>query len=284
MFKRIILAATLAASPVAAQELVVATLNVESASDTDPRAVARLIRESDFADVWALQEVDSLESLTEYTVAAASTGRRASFRRIIPESGAITSQHRKNDYLGLVYNSSRLRQVETVELHGIRSVPGIGRLGEAEWDLRGALFLRLQDRDTGVEFYVGNVHLKCCGDDGTATRAYQATILKDWVAGQDTPVIPVGDFNIPVQPDEDGSTSDAFQTLSSEMTWIRPENPMATQCSDGFDSMLDHVFVRPGPNLDPIDVRILEEDDAFCEAESTGRPDHRPLVARFELR
>ena len=278
-----LLLALLAPLSAAAQELVVGTLNVESAADTSPFAVGRVMDRAGFADVWALQEVESLETLTEYTVAAASIAGRASFPRVISESGEITAQHRKSDHLGLVYNSSRLRQVETVELHGLRSTPGPGRLGDADWSLRGALFLRLQDRRTGTEFYVGTVHLKCCGE-GRETRAHQARILADWVEQQDVPVIIAGDVNIPVEPGETETDSEAFQTLLSTMTWMAPTNPVPTQCSPRFRSMLDHVFVHLGPNLEPIDATIAETEEVFCEAEVEGGPDHRPVLARFELR
>lgn len=281
--------ATLVALPSASaqsRELTIGTLNTESASDTLAFSVAATIRDAGSADLWALQEVEGVDALEEFTVAAASAGRRSSFRYVLSESGAITSMHRKNDFLGFVYNSSRLRQVETVELHGIRSTPGAGRLGDAEWGLRGALFMRFQDRDTRAEFYVGNVHLKCCGD-GAATRAHQVSIINQWIERSDVPVILTGDFNIPIEPDaEDGPAgSAAFDALTETMEWLRPENPIKRQCSDRFNSMLDHVFVRTsGANVEPIDVRILETDEAFCVAETDGGPDHRPVVARFLIR
>ena len=65
---------------------------------------------------------------------------------------------------------------------------------------------------------------------------------------------------------------------------MAPTNPVPTQCSERFGSMLDHVFVRPGPNLEPIDATIAETNEAFCAAEADGGPDHRPVMARFELR
>ena len=284
---KFILAATLSfvAGAASAQELIVGTLNTESSADTSVFAVSQTIQRTEFVDIWALQEVQSLDALTEYTVAAGAAPGRKSFRRVVSESGENNAQHRKHDLLGMVYNSSRLRHVETVELHAIRSVPGPGRLGESDWRLRGALFLRFQDRDTGAEFCVGNVHLKCCGGDGLTTRAHQAELLKDWIERTDVPVILTGDFNIPVDPDSaTGSSSAAFQTLSSVMDWVCPANPIKTQCSPNFNSMLDHVFVKEGPNLEAIDVRILETDPSFCAADATGGPDHRPILARFQIR
>ena len=266
------------------QELIIGTLNTESASDTNEWSVARVIRDAGFVDVWAFQEIEDMEALTEFTIAAGAAGKRKSFRHEISTSGAISAHHRKNDFLGFAYNSSRLRQVETVELHGIRSTPSNGRLGEADWKLRSALFMRFQDRDTQSEFYVGNVHLKCCGE-GKKTRAHQAQIIKEWIERSDVPVILTGDFNIPVPPSSaTGSTSDAFMTLASVTDWLRPENPFKTQCSPSFNSMLDLFFLKPGPNIDVIDVKVLETSPAYCDADEEGGPDHRPVVARFELR
>ncbi|WFE92272.1 hypothetical protein K1718_13180 [Roseibium porphyridii] len=268
----------------AGQELIVGTLNAESASDTNEIAVSQVIRDAGFVDVWAFQEVEDLEALTEYTVAAGAVGGRKSFRRELSTSGEIGSQHRKNDHLGIVYNSSRLRHVETVELHGVRSRPGTGRLGDPDWGLRGVLFMRFFDRDTSTEFYVGNVHLKCCGD-GKDTRAHQAEIIKQWIERSDVPVILTGDFNIPVEPGStDGNTSsDAFQTLASVSKWLAPSNPVKTQCSDRFDSMLDLFFLTENADIEPIDVKILNSAPAYCDAEKSGGPDHRPVLARFAL-
>lgn len=267
------------------QELVVGTFNTESASDTSVFNVSKTIRKSGFVDVWALQEVEDLDALTEYTVAAGSAGNRKSFRRIMSESGEISSQHRKSDYIGLIYNSSRLRHVETVELHGIRSVPGLGRLGDPDWKLRGALIARFQDRGTGAEFYVGNVHLKCCSGDGVLIRAHQAELLKQWVQRSDVPVILTGDFNIPVAPSSTSGApgSAAFSTLTSAMEWLRPSNPIKTQCSPNFNSMLDHFFLKEGPNIDVIDIEIRETLPIYCADEQNGGADHRPVIGRFSL-
>lgn len=286
MLRLIALISLLSATQVVAQDFKVGTLNTESASDTQPFIVSRTIRAIGKVDIWAFQEVAGLSAVEEYTVAAGAVGRRSSYRAIVSESGTISQQHRRDDQLAIAYNSSRFRQVENVELHGIRSKPGaVGdRLGEPDWNLRGALFIRLQDKDTGVEFYVGNVHLKCCGE-GKETRAHQAKIIKSWIERSDVQVILTGDFNIPVEPSSaDGNQdSDAFKTLESVMKWERPQNPIKTQCSDSFNSMLDLFFLKEGPNIDTIDVTIHETDSAFCDAEKVGGPDHRPIVANFSI-
>ena len=188
----------------------VATFNTESDADTHWFKVAETIRAAGKVDVWALQEVESYETIARYTEAAASWGRN-NYRYIVSESGAIPSQHRSNDFLAIVYNSNELRQIEMVELHSIRSKPSEKRLGDPNWKLRGALFIRLYDEDTGTEFYVGNVHLKCC-DEGKNIRAHQVNLLLEWISRADVPVILAGDFNIAVATDNKNldSLPDAF--------------------------------------------------------------------------
>ena len=268
-----------------AELLRVGTLNTESASDTQPYKVAETIREIGFTDIWAFQEVASREAAIEFTVAAGAVGSRKSFRYVVSESGEIASQHRKNDLLAIVYNSSRFRQVETVELHGIRSDPSSGRLGKANWRLRGALFIRLLDKDTDREFYVGNVHLKCCGGNGPDIRHHQAEIIREWVERQDVPVILTGDFNIPVAPSSsDGNqNSDAFTTLEQSMVWIRPGNPVKTQCSPSFNSMLDHYFLKTGPGISNGEVMIGMTSASYCDGDDKGYADHRPVIGLFDV-
>ena len=279
--------ATIFGSSAHAQELIVGTLNAESASDTQPFRVASLIRDVGFVDVWAFQEVEDLEAAVEFTVAAGAVGGRRSFRYIVSESGEVGQLHRKNDLLSFTYNSSRLRHVETVELHGVRSKPSNdgqgGRLGDADWHLRGVLFVRFQDRDTGLEFYVGNMHLKCCGE-GVPTRAHQTEIIKQWIERSDVPVILTGDSNIPIPPGANAPSpsSAAFDNLDSVAEWREPANPIKTQCSN-FNSMLDHFFVEESQDLRVIDVRIEATHNTFCDEEREGGPDHRPVIARIDL-
>ena len=273
----------LAATPVQADAKKVATFNAESSADTHWFEVAKTIRAAGKVDVWALQEVESRATAARYTEAAAAWGRH-SYRYVISESGEIRSPHRSNDFLAVIYNSSELRHLETVELHVIRSEPNGNRLGKAAWRLRGALFARLYDYSSGTEFYVGNVHLKCC-EEGQEIRSHQARLLMEWIRRIDVPVILVGDFNIPVKPDsEDGNqSSGAFRTLVRTMHWLRPSNPTKTQCDPKYDSMLDHVFLKSEGNVRTESVDILQPTGAYCDAERIGGSDHRPVVASFSF-
>ena len=169
-------------------------------------------------------------------------------------------------------------------LHSIRSEPDLGRLGKPQWRLRGALFLRLQHIKSGIEFYFGTVHLKCC-DSGKEIRAHQAKLLAEWIKKTDVPVIIAGDFNIPIEPDEVDSfnKSEAFKSLESATSWIRPINPVTTQCDDRFESMLDHVFFKDGPNIIMSDTEIMEPQSDYCALDEKGYADHRPVKGTFKI-
>lgn len=268
-----------------AQDVRVGTFNTESASDTQPSRVAETIREVGRVDVWAFQEVASRRAAVEFTQAASAVAGRDNYRYIISESGEITSPDRQNDLIAIAYNSTRLRHVETVELHGIRSEPDVGRLGKSNWRLRGALFARFQVRGSENEFYVGNVHLKCCGGTGPSIRAHQATILQEWVAEADAPVILTGDFNIPIDPaSADGNlTSNAFTALEAQLEWLRPTNPTKTQCNPQFNSMLDHFFMSPGAGITATGIRIHMTEPSYCDLDERGYADHRPVTADFKV-
>ena len=259
----------------------VATFNTESAADTHWFEVATTIRDAGRVDVWLLQEVESEQAAARYAEAAAAWGGN-SYRFVVSESGANISPHRSNDHLAVVYNSTKLRHIETVELHSVRSVPGDGPFGEPKWRLRGALFVRLYDRSTNVEFYVGNVHLKCC-DAGKDTRTHQTKLLRNWVDRSDVPVILAGDFNISISPQAENSnlSSTAFTNLNDAMTWLRPTNPTKTQCSPRYNSMLDHFFLKAQNSVTVKVVEILQPDPAYCDAEAHGGADHRPVLGAF---
>ena len=284
-----VVTALLAAGGVGAADLTVATFNTESASDTHWLEIARVIRTSERADVWALQEVESEDALGRYTAAAAdAAGRGAHYRYIVSESGHNYSPDRRHDLLALVFNASDLRQLETIELHAIRSEPDGSRYGRPAWGHRAALISRFQLEDTGAEFYLGTVHLKCCGEHrgGPAIRAHQARLLRDWANARDVPVIFAGDFNIPIDPDSAaGNTSSrAFDRLREAFEWIRPANPAMTYCNPRYGSMLDHIFVRAASAVTAESAEVLrtdETDPGYCERDEEGGSDHRPVMGRF---
>ena len=129
------------------------------------------------------------------------------------------------------------------------------------------------------------MHLKCCGGGGITTRAHQAEIIREWISRADVPVILTGDFNIPVAPTSatGNQSSVAFTTLEQVATWLRPSNPVKTQCSPSFNSMLDLFFLKGGSNISVNDVKVREVDPSYCNMDAEGYADHRPVVASFEI-
>lgn len=273
------LAICLATTVAQAAEIKIATFNTESDADTQPAKVGETIKEIDGVDIWALQEVENEAALQTY-MDAAKAARGGNWRYVISESG-------NQDRVGILYRTDVFRQLETVEFHAIRSMPDGSQYGTPSWGLRGALFLRLQHPASGSEFYVGTVHLKCCGGEGVTTRAHQASLLVDWIKDTDVPVILLGDTNIPISPGEtaDQVTAQAFRSLAddAELTWIQPTNPFETQCDPDFNSMLDQVFRSSNLPVSTSAADILFAEAAYCDKDVLGFSDHRPIVATFEF-
>ncbi|MER9254540.1 hypothetical protein NKI59_22520 [Mesorhizobium sp. M0598] len=263
-----------------AADLTVATFNTESDTDTQPAKVAISIGEIGAFDILALQEVESAQALKAYAEAAAAQGGR--WRYIVSESGV--NSDRESDFLGIVYRTDKFRQLKTTEIHFIRSRPDGSVYGEPDWSLRGALLLRLQDIATGAEFQIATVHLKCCNEPGV--RAHQAALLAvEIVHDSEIPTILLGDTNIPIEPGKEGpegSHADAFNNLTSgaNLVWVKPHNPIKTQCDPSFNSMLDQVYA-PTSLAKGATAEIKFPDASYCDKDAQGFSDHRPIVAVF---
>ncbi|MER9273472.1 endonuclease/exonuclease/phosphatase family protein [Mesorhizobium sp. M0643] len=264
-----------------AADLTVATFNTESDADTQPTKVAASIAEIGSFDILALQEVESTQALKAYADAAvASQGGR--WRSVISESGFNSS--REPDFLGIVYRTDKFRQLKTTEIHLIRSRPDGSAYGEPDWSLRGALLLRLQDINSGAEFQIATLHLKCCNEPGV--RAHQAALLAaEIVQGGEVPTILLGDTNIPIEPGADGADGanrEAFNNLtsSSGLVWLQPRNPIKTQCDPNFNSMLDQVYA-PTSLAAAATAEIKFAEASYCDKDAQGFSDHRPIVAVF---
>ncbi|MFA1623293.1 endonuclease/exonuclease/phosphatase family protein [Rhizobium mongolense] len=261
-----------------ADDLRIATFNTESDADTQPAKVAETIAAMGGFDLLAVQEVESADALKAYTEAAAKQGGR--WRFVISESGVNVD--RQADLLGIIYRTDRLRQLETNEFHLIRSKPDGTKYGKADWSLRGALSLRLLDLQTGGEFRVTTVHLKCCNEPGT--RAHQAALLAEELAKSAVPTIVLGDTNIAIEPGDDAPDNAniaAFTSLGpgSSRTWLRPVTPVKTQCSPDFNSMLDQIYVPIGTVAT---AEILFPEESYCSKDAAGYSDHRPVVAQLK--
>ena len=269
--------------PTQAAEIRIATFNTELDADTDPMKVAETIRRIDGVDIWGLQEVESEDALKLYREAAKFSGH-GNWRFVLSESGGYNNPNRKADHLGILYRTDLFRQIETVELHAIQSGLGDSYYGKSNWSLRGALFPRLQHRNSMTELYVGNVHLKCCSN-GIDTREHQAGLIADWIKRADVPVILLGDLNIPIEPGTmvKKVVSRDFLELTKDdaLVWVVSSNPYKTQCDPDYNSMLDQFNHSPGflKNAATVEIQLTAPD--YCLQEVEDYADHRPVVGSF---
>jgi endonuclease/exonuclease/phosphatase family metal-dependent hydrolase len=277
MLRAALISATMFATSIChAGDLTVATFNTESDDDTQPAKVAQSIGEIGQFDILAVQEVEGRDALKAYTDAAAgANGGR--WRNVMSESGF--NSNRAADFLGLIYNTEKFRQLGTTEIHLIRSRPDGTHYGEPDWSLRGALVLRLQDIATGAEFQIPTIHLKCCNEPGI--RKHQAALLATEMVKSGLPTILLGDSNIPIEPGSGGATdanAPAFDSLTTgaHLAWIKPQNPVKTQCDPQFNSMLDQVYA-PSGTTGTATIKFPEAD--YCRLDAQGFSDHRPIVA-----
>lgn len=258
----------------------IATYNTESDDDTNWSNVATDISSINGVDIWGLQEVEGQAALSKYLSQAGS----GEWDAVLSRSGASTNPDYRSDQLAIMYRTDIFRLLDVGEYLAIKSNPGTGKYGCTSRGLRGLLYVKLLHRDTQKEFYVGNVHLKCCGT-GKDTREHQAKLMKDWIDRADAPIFLLGDFNIPVAPtDTNGPTgSPAFDILTENLTFAFPSNPIKTQCSPRYNSMLDlHFYSAEVAQWSP-QVEVLKTSQAYCDAEAVGGADHRPVVLAVDV-
>jgi endonuclease/exonuclease/phosphatase (EEP) superfamily protein YafD len=117
-----------------------------------------------------------------------------------------------------------------------------------------------------------------------ALRRRQASQLNEWVRTQTLPVIAVGDYNFDwdvVGGDQNHDLGYDNMTNGSAWTWVRPPTLIKTQCSAGFNSVLDFVFVNAAAQSWGGTSEIIVEPNDCVSSPLTS--DHRPLVGRFNM-
>ncbi|MER8707621.1 hypothetical protein [Mesorhizobium sp. M0520] len=62
--------------------------------------------------------------------------------------------------------------------------------------------------------------------------------------------------------------------------WVKPHNPIKTQCDPSFNSMLDQVYA-PTSLAKGATAEIKFPDASYCDKDAQGFSDHRPIVAVF---
>ena len=254
------------------------TYNIESGPDTDPAVVARKMAQAPSPNIWLLQEAPHEEAVL--SIMNWIGGKRWAY--VLSDTGERIEPFKQADYLAVLYDRSALRLLETVELVETSYLPGAYGDVDPDDTLRRVQFLRFEHFASGAEFWISNLHQRCCaGFEGL--REHQSKITMDWVTERSVPVILGGDFNIPVEPGTNGnSDSNAFSAITDSLSWISPSNPVRTLCIVGQTSMVDHFFVTPSLR-EIASTTILFEEPEYCELDPDGHADHRPVMLELEL-
>ena len=241
--------------------------NLESGG-SDPATIAKQLNELGEYDIYCLSEVD-LKSFDRYTQSLGSN-----FMSINGKTG-------RNDRLQIIFNKDRFELLENKEMMEYREY--ILNNGTH----RSPLCVRLQDRETGLQFIVMTNHLARRNAD---LRTKQAIGLREWARDQNVGVINIGDFNM----DFDFHTergNDAFPEIIRDnvFRWVRPVKLIDTNWADSDgdgkdnypDSMLDFAFVAgPAKDWKPVCKVIVREGD-FPDDKTTS--DHRPIELRLTI-
>ena len=230
--------------------------NVES-EGSDPKVIARQLREMSGYGIYALSEV-----LPE----AAETFREAcgtNFKMIVTRTGF-------NDRLQIIYDARQYELVRRLELHEIN----VQRH-------RSPLVAHLRDRGSGREFMVMNNHLARGNAD---FRTEQAKRLVNWARDQTLPILAVGDYNFDFHYQRKRG-NDGFRAMLRDniYRWIPPVEPVDSNWfdpePDGVDnfpgSLLDFAFVA-GPAVKwKTKCRVIVRPGDFPDDQTTS--DHRPV-------
>ena len=241
--------------------------NVES-DGNDPGVIATQLNASNGYDIVCLQEVRA-ENFDRYTAALG------------PQFQSINGRTGRSDRLQISFDSERFELLETKELMEHRDF--ILNNGTH----RSPLYVRLQDRVSGIHFIVMTNHLARGNAD---LRTQQAIGLREWARDQNVGVINIGDFNL----DYDFNTqrgNGAFPEILRDniFSWVKPVEFIDTNWADNDgngkdnypESMLDFAFVAgPAKDWNPV-CRVIVRDGDFPDNESTS--DHRPIELRLTL-
>ena len=238
--------------------------NVESGGN-DPEVIAQQLTELGGYDIYCLSEVAD-ENFDRYLTAVGS-----GFTSCNGNTG-------RNDRLQIIYNNGRFELLDQKEMMEYRDFV----LNNGTH--RSPLYVRLQDKVTGIQFIVMTNHL---ARGNAELRKEQAIGLREWARDQNVGVINIGDCNL----DYDFRTergNDAFPEIIRDniFSWVKPKELIDTSWSDPDgdgndnypDSMLDFAFVA-GPAKDWNSVcRVIVRDNDFPDDKTTS--DHRPIELR----
>jgi len=250
--------------PPGSEEIRVVGFNTES-GDAVANVVAQTIAAVEGESIWGLCEVENAGWASTFSEAAPD-GDGPDFEYVLGTTGW-------SNRLAVLYDPDRFELVDHFELFYI----------DPDGDGRAPLVARLRSLETGRELLFMVNHL---WRSDARLRHEQAGLLHDWAEEQTLPVVAVGDYNFDwevVGGDTDHDQGYDLMTAGDAWVWVRPEELVATQCSDYYDSVLDFVFVSGEAKSWDGESVILESEPLYCENENEQQSDHRPVEATFHV-
>jgi endonuclease/exonuclease/phosphatase family metal-dependent hydrolase len=214
--------------------------------------------------LWGFSEVAGEEGADYLVAAAADPGTDQSFRYVLGTTGW-------EDRLVLAWDDTRFELLSSEELHEM-NVGG---------NVRAPLVGRMRERQSDARFTLVVNHLY---RSDAAARLEQAELLNAWGAGEEGPILMVGDYNFDWDV-QTGEPNDAYDALVADdvFVWVRPDPLLRTQCSDLYNSVLDFVFVGGSARDWEASSTILMPEEAYCAANELTHSDHRPVQGSFTL-
>lgn len=239
------------------------TWNLES-GDSDSMFLAKQIEQWSTIDLWGFSEVQNAKALETVCKGMARSRPGSRIAYVLGNTG-------RADRLAIVYDENVFQYFGSIELNNV-NVGGT---------LRAPLVAKFQERATGVTFLFVTNHFYRGKSSEEARRNEQSRRLREWAASQDLPVISVGDYNFDCDV-EDGKCNSAFYDLvkGDTFSWVKPQNPMRTQCNRRYNSILDFIFSSGIAQGWAAESVILNDHRAACD-DNKQKSDHRPVVAVF---
>jgi len=139
---------------------------------------------------------------------------------------------------------------------------------------------------SGLEVTFLNLHLKCCGEDGSSeyNRRKQASLsLKSYIDANlaNKAVIVLGDYN-----DDINSSTSAFQNFKDDPNYTFADQAVADGSSSNWSypswpSHIDHILITDELFNKVRNVQTLKPENCVSSYSSTVS-DHRPVLASFK--
>ncbi|MBO7652520.1 MAG: endonuclease/exonuclease/phosphatase family protein [Bacteroidales bacterium] len=180
----------------------------------------------------------------------------------------------EGEFMAVYYRNDKFKLMENGDFW-LSETPDVCSMG---WDAacrRIVTWAKLEDKETGKEFYVFNTHLDHVGE--VAREQSILLIVKkigEIVKKDKAPVFLSGDFNSNVS----SPIFDPLKSIMKDSRAILPESewiPTYNNFGNGNDAMIDYIFYK---NAEVLDFKTLNGD--------YGKPyisDHYPVMATMKI-